>query len=154
MGPLIYVGYYLVAAAFFFCSAHRLFTASAIRFRPSGVRRLFFGCLKALRTPAGDPVGGTPPVNTALACCKAAISWSICARISEIPTVCFLRVIVYVSLRRGPVRLLKTSYDSAVAYGNVDYFTNNLFAEMLLQCQHVYLPMSGHWEQHHWPDAR
>jgi len=90
---------YFVAAAFF--AAQRFLAASAIRWRPSGERILFFFAaflaagataadfLGAATTFLGLPaaffaVGAAPPLSNARACCNWAISQSILARMSEI----------------------------------------------------------------------
>ncbi len=97
--PMISPGSYFAAPAF--CTAQRLFTASAIRFRPSGDRFLFFffaglAAADAAASPflvsaaalRGLPAvflatAGVPP-NSARACCNRAMSRSMLARISEI----------------------------------------------------------------------
>src|SRR6266567_7471233 len=72
----------------FLCSAQRRRTASAMRLRPSGVRfRFFFADLFAAATGADFFVFTELPRRTARARCNCAISRSICARISETPTV-------------------------------------------------------------------
>ncbi len=100
LSPLRREADYFAAAAF--CAAHRFLTASAIRFRPSGDRFLFFfaGFVAAGTTAAdaflgtattffGRPTvffgaGAAPPLSRARACCSFAISLSIVARTSEI----------------------------------------------------------------------
>jgi hypothetical protein len=92
------IAYFEAAAAAFLCVSQRRFTASAIRFRPSGVRRLFLRAtffagvcaaevaIAFLGLPAGflgaAPVG---PLSSARTCFSNAISRSTDFTISDTP---------------------------------------------------------------------
>ncbi len=85
--PFVLSKHSYFAAAAFFCSAQRLLTASAMRFRPSGVRFLFFfATFLAAEAPAFLVFAAPAPPSKVRALCNWAISRSICASISETPT--------------------------------------------------------------------